>query len=156
MKAALKRIAANGPAAFDYALSLLDNPELTIEQIEKIATKIQPQSGTLLHRPRTAAPVPAPRMETPEAEADWLKQARLGAEEQWNRAMGRPAPQRDLRSAETVALHESFGELAARAAGLVRDPDDGRKIYRHDRIDEVDVDLYQRGAAAARKLWPGI
>ncbi len=155
VKGVLRRVCAiGGQAAVDYALTLMDQG-LTHEQAEEAASVKMPQ-GSLLHRPRTAAPAPAPRAATPEAESAWLREARLAAETQWARAFGLPVPQPDRRSAEQIALHESFGELAARAAGVVRDPDDGRKIYRHDRIDEVDVDLYQRGAAAARKLWPGI
>ena len=64
---------------------------------------------------------------------------------------GRPAPQRQL-TPEDIALAQSFNELAARAAGLVRDPDSGQKIYRHDRIDETDIGLYRAGEAAAKRL----
>ena len=150
VKAALKRIAANGPAAHDYALSLLDT-ELTIEQIEKIVTKIQPQSGTLLHRPRSAAPVPAPRLATKPEEEEWFQKAKASAEREWAPAMGLPMPQRQL-TPEDIALNQSFNEIAMKAAGLVRDPDSGQKRFRGD---QIDADLYAKGAEAAKRLWPG-
>jgi hypothetical protein len=153
----LARAERLGRGAYAVAVSLLDSG-LSPDEIIRCAEKVPSEVSESVHRARPGAitATPAPRAATPEAESAWLREARLAAETQWARAFGLPVPQPDRRSAEQIALHESFGELAARAAGLVRDPDDGRKIYRHDRIDEVDVDLYQRGAAAARKLWPGI
>ena len=67
VKSMLKRVSAiGGWDAMNYALTLLDQG-LTIEQAEKAASVKMPQ-GSLLHRPRTAAPVPAPREPTKEAE----------------------------------------------------------------------------------------
>ncbi len=151
VKGVLKRVAAiGGQAAVDYALDLMDKG-LTPEQAEQAASMKRPE-GALLHRPRTAAPVPAPRMETREAEADWLRQARESAEEQWNRVMGRPTPVRQL-SPEEHALAQSFGQIAHEAAGLKYL--DGQKRFNSGRIDEVDAELFRKGEEAAKRIWPG-
>jgi len=147
-----------GRGAHAVAVSLLDS-NLSLDEILRCAEKVPGEVSEEVHRTRQGA-LTADRRQferepTKPQEEAWLRQAREHAESEWAPAFGLPVPQPDRRSAEQIALHESFGELEARAAGLVRD-EDGRKIYRHDRIDEVDVDLYQRGAAAARKLWPGI
>ena len=72
VKAAMKRIAANGPAALNYALTLLDNPQLTH------GTNRKNQPATISRKARWCIgreTFRQPRLETREAEADWLKQA---------------------------------------------------------------------------------
>ena len=107
--------------------------------------------------PVRSVPVVEPRLPSEVAEAAWLREARLEAEEQWAKMFPQTAPQRDIRSlnAAEIALTQSFGQLAHEAATRRYD-DQGRKFYRHDRIDEVDIDLYEKGRAAAKRLWPGI
>ena len=149
IKGVLKRVAAiGGQAAVNYALDLMDKG-LTPEQAEQAASVKRPE-GALLHRPRTAAPVPAPRLETREAEADWLRQAREHAESEWAKAMGRPVPVRQL-SAEEIALAQSFNAIAQEAAGL-RINEDGQRRFR---LDQENADLFRRGAEAAKRIWPG-
>lgn len=151
-KGMLKRIsAAGGREALDFALNL--PPEMSNEEIERVATRAA-KSGALSHQRSTVAALPQPRLPSEQAEQSWLREARESAERAWAVAMGRPMPQRDLRTAEQIALHESFGELAARAAGLTH-TEDGQKIFRTSRPDAEDERLFLAGEASARRIWPG-
>ena len=108
----LKRVLKNGgPAAVDFALSLPDTTPL--DEVERAATRAA-ATGALPHRPQGALTADRRQFErepTKPQEEAWLKEARLEAEAAWNKMFGRPVSQRDLRTAEQIALHESFGEL---------------------------------------------
>jgi hypothetical protein len=149
VKAMLRRVAAvGGKQALDFALNLPET--MPLDEVERVAMGAVAR-GALSPQRGTVAAVPAPRMETRQAEADWLRQAQLAAEEQWNRAMGRSTPIRQL-TAEEIALNQSFNAIAAKAAGLTHDPDSGQKRWR---ADAEDAELYRRGQEAAKRIWPG-
>jgi hypothetical protein len=135
-------------------VAALASEDIPLEEMERIG-RIVPIPQAALPPPVRPAPAVPHRLPSEQAESAWLREARLEAEAAWRAAFPHTVPQRDLRTAEQIALHESFGELAARAAGLVRDPDSGQKIYRHNQVDEVDIGLYRAGEAAAKRLWPG-
>jgi hypothetical protein len=145
----LKRVQkAGGQAALDFALNLPDT--MTPEEIERTAMGAVSRGAFQLQSRGTIAALPAPRLPSKEAEANWLREAREHAESQWSRAMGKTTPVRQL-SAEEHALAESFNSIAAKAAGLTH-TEDGQKRFRGD---QVDADLYAKGAESARKIWPG-
>jgi len=143
----------DGPAVCAMLVAIAGE-DIPLPEMERIGGILPVERAA--RPPVRSVPVVEHRLPSARAEAVWLREARLEAEAAWRAAFPHAAPQRDLRTAEQIALHESFDELAARAAGLVRDPDSGQKIYRHNQIDETDIDLYQRGAAAAKRLWPSI
>ena len=145
----------DGPAVCRMLVAVAGD-DIPLEEMERIGGILPVERSA--PQPIRSVPVVEHRLPSAQAEASWLKEARLAAEADWRAAFPQTAPQRNIRSlsAEDIALAQSFGELAQRAADLVRDPDSGQKIYRHDRIDETDIDLFQRGAAAAKRLWPGI
>ena len=148
----LRRVAkAGGKAALDFALSLPDT--MPLEEVER-ATLGAVARGALQHQSRgTIAAVPAPRLPSKEAEASWLKEARLAAEADWRAAFPHTAPQRDVRSlsAEDLAFAEAAAGLAV-AATSARREEDGRKRFRGD---QEDARLYAAGEASARRIWPG-
>ena len=96
--------------------------------------------------------MPAPRAETRDAEDSWLKSSRLEAEAAWAKMFPASKPQINPRrlTGEELAMNETFGEIAQRAAGLTHI--DGQKRFR---ADQADADLYAKGQESARKLWSG-
>jgi 8-oxo-dGTP pyrophosphatase MutT (NUDIX family) len=157
IKAMLARAAKLGTSAYNVAIALLGS-DLSMDEIIEACEKVPTEESTDIHRARQGTFTTDRRQferepTKPEEEA-WLRQAREEAESAWAKMFPQSAPKRDTRTPEEVALHGAFGELAQRAAGLIRN-EDNQKIYRHNQIDETDIDLYQRGAAAAKRLWPG-
>jgi hypothetical protein len=144
---------AEGPAVCAM-IAALASENLSMAEYERLGSILPVEKAAL--PPVRPVPVVEHRLPSQEAEATWLCEARLAAEAAWRAAFPHAAPQRDIRSlsAEDLAFAEAAAGLAVGATSARRD-EDGRKIYRHDRIDEADVDLYQRGAEMARKYWPG-
>jgi hypothetical protein len=99
------------------------------------------------------APAVQHRLPSEQAESAWLREARLEAEAAWRATFPHTAPQRNPRSlsAEDLAFAEAAAGLAV-AATSARREEDGRLKFRGDHID---ADLYAKGAAAAKRLWPG-
>jgi len=154
IKAMLARAAKLGTSAYNVTVALLGS-DLSMDEIIEACKKVPSEDSESVHRARPGAitAAPEPRLARPEEET-WLKQAREHAESEWSKAMGKPMPVRQL-SAEDIALNQSFNAIAAQAAGLVRDPDSGQKIFRSDRPDQEDERLFLAGEASARKIWPG-
>ena len=153
VKAVMRRIsAAGGMPAVNIALALLDDPSISLDEIEVAASE---QARALpQRRPGSFAALPAPRAAMPEAKSEWLKQARLAAESEWAKLFPQSAPLRNPQtlSGEDLAFAMAAAGLAVGATSARRD-EDGRVKFRGDHID---ADLYAKGAAAARRLWPGI
>jgi len=161
VKAVMRRIsAAGGMPAVNIALALLDDPSISLDEIEVAAVKagkvVASEQARALpqRRPGSFAALPAPRAAMPEAESEWLKQARLAAESEWAKLFPQSAPLRNPQtlSGEDLAFAMAAAGLAVGATSARRD-EDGRVKFRGDHID---ADLYAKGAAAARRLWPGI
>jgi hypothetical protein len=120
IKAMLNRALAMGPSAYRVSCRLLDSGD--------ILTSARKASFASDHHGGSRADASLMVRKEPEAEAQWLKEARLAAEAEWHRAHGQPSPQRDMRTAEQVALDGQFGDIAMQAAGLTHN-DDGRSAF---------------------------
>jgi hypothetical protein len=153
-KEMLRRVLkSGGQFALDTALNLIGTPGMTIEEIERVATKVQPERGTLLNRPGAITAIPAPRLANKPDEEAWLREARAHAESEWAKAHGAPI-RRDIRTPWDIALAEACTQIAMQAAGLIRN-EDGQKRFNSSRPDEEDARLFRAGEASARKIWPG-
>jgi len=93
------------------------------------------------------------REETPEDEADWLREARLAAEKAWASLN----PQRKVDASQLRSLKPSEIAFHRMSAGLAHDAasmryHDGQQRFQGDHLDEA---LRRQGEAAGRRLWPG-
>jgi hypothetical protein len=152
--AMLARAESYGRGAFRVAVSLLDSG-MTYGEILQAARKAPagPPSDSVHRSVMRGDQAFMEREDSPEAEADWLREARLAAEADWAAAH----PQRKAEASRLQNMKPSevaFGRmalgLAQDAAGL--DYHEGSKRHRGDHRDEA---LHRQGAEAARKLWPG-
>jgi hypothetical protein len=136
-----------GVSAYRVAINLLDSG-LSYGEILQAARKTPagPPSDQV-HRAITTDTSFMER-EEPEAEEDWLRQAREEAERAWAATM---TPQK---KSETKFQNMRPSEIAFHrmCAGLARDAASTRPTYRGD---ELDGALRREGEQAARRLRPG-
>jgi hypothetical protein len=139
-------------SATRVAIALLDSGR-SYEEIYESASRASPDATESVHRSVMRREASLMERQEPEAEEDWLRQAREAAEKAWlalhPERKSEAAKLRSMKPSE-VAFTRMVSSLAQTAAGL--DYYEGEKRHRGD---HVDAELRQRGEQAARRLWPG-
>ena len=152
--AMLDQARKHGESAYRVAVNLLDSG-LLLDEILQAARKAPagPPSDSVhrsVVRPDTSL---GERENSLEAEADWLREARLAAEKEWAALH----PHRKIETDRLRSMKPSEIAFHRMSLGLARDAvslrhHEGQTRYCGDNLDES---LRRQGEAAAKRLWGG-